>query len=238
MMDNTTITNFEMLDEYIQCIENGKLKKQISSFFKLMHDRLKECPASNKLEYHNSFPGGLLDHSIRVVQIALDIFGIFQKFQVEMTCTESDIIVASLLHDIGKLGTLDDLYYIPQDNEWRKENLGEHYKYNADIPIMPHSHRSIFLLQQIGIEVSLPIWKAIIAHDGLYTDTNRSYFITMPSSKDDILMHIIHQADIMSAITESNYRIHSNNDDDDEPKKELSEKEFNKITDELLAKWD
>ena len=39
-------------------------------------------------------------------------------------------------HDLGKVGDLENEYYIPQDNEWRRKTLGEVFTHNTDIDNM------------------------------------------------------------------------------------------------------
>ena len=61
--------------------------------------------------------------------------------------------------------------------------------------------RSLFLLQQAGIELTTNEWIAIKTHDGLYDQANEAYLKGyMPETKPRTsLPFIIHQADLMAA---------------------------------------
>jgi hypothetical protein len=64
--------------------------------------------------------------------------------------------------------------------------------------------RGLWLLSQIGVEVSKNEWLAIKLHDGLYDDTNKSYLMSWaPETKlRTSLPFIIHQADLLAARVE------------------------------------
>jgi hypothetical protein len=64
--------------------------------------------------------------------------------------------------------------------------------------------RSLFLLQQRGIRVSLKEWFGIKLHDGLYDESNKPYFITYDKNSRlrSNLPYILHQADSIAAKVE------------------------------------
>jgi hypothetical protein len=65
--------------------------------------------------------------------------------------------------------------------------------------------RSLFCLQEFGIAINEREFLAIKLHDSLYEEGNKSYY--MPYNHDfkikSNLIHILHQADFMSSIIES-----------------------------------
>jgi hypothetical protein len=64
--------------------------------------------------------------------------------------------------------------------------------------------RGLWLLSQLGIEVSKNEWLAIRLHDGLYDESNKSYLLSWgPETKlRTSLPFIIHQADLLAARVE------------------------------------
>jgi hypothetical protein len=71
-------------------------------------ERLATCPASSKVSYHNAFPGGLIDHSLRVLSTASKLCKTFNY-----NLPKESLVIACLFHDIGKVGDDVDDFYLP-----------------------------------------------------------------------------------------------------------------------------
>mgnify|MGYP003138566203 CR=1 FL=1 len=99
------------------------------------------------------------------------------------------------------MGDEENDSYIPQDDKWRREKLGEDYKFNTQVPFASVPDRGLFMLQSHGIKYSFNEMVAIQTHDGLYDEANSKYLKTfMPEQKPrTCLPYIIHQADLMAA---------------------------------------
>lgn len=151
-------------------------------------ERLALCPASGKREYHNSFPGGLLDHSLRVLGNAMRLTGAFG-----WKVSKDSLIIATLFHDLGKVGDHESDYYIPQTDQWRVDKLGEEYTYNKDIQYMTVPDRGIFLCQHFGLKLKQDELLAIRLNDGQYADENAAYKL-----KEPMLADVVHIADLIS----------------------------------------
>ena len=117
------------------------------------------------------------------------------------TFTEEELFVSALNHDLGKIGSLEEVSVFPSNDEWRKKNLGEMYTFNTKNEYMTVPDRSLFLLQQAGIQLTTNEYIAIKTHDGLYDDANSPYLKGfMPETKPRTsLPYVIHQADLMAA---------------------------------------
>jgi hypothetical protein len=102
------------------------------------------------------------------------------------------------------MGLDEGEYYKPNDSQWHIDKLGQIYKFNTDIPAMKVAERSLFLLQNWGVRVTLNEHLAISLHDGLYDDSNKFYL--MSGMKETRLRNhlpiLIHQADQMAAYIE------------------------------------
>ena len=182
----------------------GDRKDQLIDFYKSIEELLVMAPASTKLDHHNCFPGGYLDHVIRVVEASLVYQKVWDKFGQKKTYTDEELVFSAINHDLGKLGTVDQPVYIQNDSQWHIEKQGALYKYNPKVTHMRISDRSLFYLQQYGIEVTENEYLAIKLHDGLYEEGNKPYFMTY--NKDTELkcnlVHILHHADMMASRVE------------------------------------
>ena len=161
---------FQALNE-----KTGKRAENLKALIDWVGDRLVMCPSSERNEYFNSYPGGLLDHALKILESS---YKIAKGCGIEVS--NESIILCSLFCLIGKVGDEKHDFYLPQDNNWRKENLGENYKFNDKLPHMRTTHRSLYLLQKFGVELSYEEWMAILLADGL-TDDTRLYSMREPS---------------------------------------------------------
>lgn len=186
-----------LIDKYISEPRAEKLK----AFYAEFSERFLFMPASGTNHFHNAFPGGYLDHIVRVTRIALELTELWRKAGADIEFTVEELVFSALHHDLGKFGFGEGEQYIHNDSEWHKEKLGQLYKNNPAIPFMLVSDRSLFLLQQMGVELTLNEYLAIKLHDGLYEDSNKPYLMShSPDSKlRTNLPFILHQADLMAS---------------------------------------
>ena len=154
-------------------------------------ERLALCPASGKKDYHNSFPGGLIDHSLRVLMNARTLAKAFS-----WTIPKESLIIACLFHDLGKVGDVNDDYYVAAE-EWRQQKLGETYTYNKDIQYMSVPHRGVFLCQHFGLQLKMEEILAITLNDGWVVEENKPYCL-----KEPLLAHVVMTADYISCMQE------------------------------------
>jgi hypothetical protein len=177
-------------------------KEKLVEFYEKYQERVILMPASHKKEYHSAFPGGYVDHVNRVVKAALSMSGVWESFGCDMTTfTTEELVFSAINHDLGKMGSVDEESYITQDDKWRREKLGEDYKFNPKVPFASVPDRGLFMLQSHGITYTFNEMLAIQTHDGLYDDANKKYLMTyMPEQKPRTsLPFILHQADMMAA---------------------------------------
>jgi len=172
-------------DKFYQLCTSAKdRKKQITSFLEHFGERIAMCPASSRTQYHNAFPGGLVDHSLRVLKNAHSISKIYND-KIE----NDSLILSALFHDIGKIGDFKHEYYLQQDSSWHIDR-GMIYKHNENIQYMTSSDRGLYLLQAFDVKLCIDEWLAIKLNDGHEAEENRPYRMKEPT-----LAVIIHQAD-------------------------------------------
>jgi|TARA_A100001015_G_scaffold321327_1_gene451496 hypothetical protein len=191
--------------EFISNIEKyitGERQQKLLDFYKKYEERISLMPAAHKKEYHNSFPGGYVDHVNRVVAASLKIYDVWCEFEMDRsTFTIEELVFSAINHDLGKMGDENNASYIPQTDKWRREKLGEEYMFNKEVPFASVPDRGLFMLQSHGVSYTFNEMLAIQTHDGLYDDANIKYLKTfMPEQKPRTsLPFILHQADLMAA---------------------------------------
>ena len=195
----------ENWDELMSIIDkhiSSPRKEKLIEFYEQYAERLMLMPAAHKKEYHNAFPGGYVEHVLRVIRCALKQAGVWQSEGADMnTFTTEELVFSALNHDLGKMGDENEDSYIPQTDQWRKDKLGEDYMFNTKVPFASVPDRGLFLLQSHGIQYTFNEMIAIQTHDGLYDEANNKYLKNfMPEQKPRTsLPFILHQADLMAA---------------------------------------
>ena len=177
-------------------------RSKLLNFYQKHSERFMLMPASHKKEYHNAFPGGYIDHVNRVVDCALKVNQLWIEMGVNSsTYTEEEVVFSALNHDLGKFGDENNESYLPQTDQWRKDKLGEDYKFNDNLEYMSVPDHGLHLLMSNDIPFSKNEMLAIKLHDGLYDDSNKSYLMSWrPETRPRTsLIFIVHQADLMAA---------------------------------------
>jgi len=197
------LKTWNTLMEFIEQNFQGEQRQNILKLYTHFENRMIDAPASSRPNFHNCFVGGWLDHTLRVVQTALNIKQLFIDLGVNVTASDSDIILAAMFHDLGKVGDIDNPYYVKQTDEWRRNKLNEWYTFNNKLEPMSVTDRSLWLLQHFNIKVNSEVWKAIKLSDGLFDDGNNKLFRS-PDNRN-ILHYIIHFADWTSTVAEKQH---------------------------------
>jgi len=199
----------ENWDKLIQVIkdtfEDGSERRE--NLLKMYHDledRMIMAPASGKEEFHYCHVGGYVEHVLHVVDTAQKMSDTYEAAGGHKNWTNEELVFSALHHDLGKVGDLNDEYYVPQDNDWRRKTLGEVYTHNTDIPSMRVPDRALFLLQHFGVKCNVNETLAIKLADGLYDDSSQYYLKVYDSSRSlkNHLPLIIHWADHMASTVE------------------------------------
>ena len=121
-----------------------------------------EAPSSTK--YHNSFKGGLLDHSLKVY----DTF-VKKIEEYNLDLPKESAIICSVLHDMCKvkLYKVDTNWYKDKDNKWQSR---EEYVYKDEFPL-GHGEKSVILIQQFmqltELEIMLIRWHMATTDEGV-----------------------------------------------------------------------
>lgn len=177
-------SNFDKYRSFMEKL--GDRSEAALSLVDHLGERLAVCPASSRKDFHAAFPGGLVDHSLRVLSNALKLCKAFG-----WDIPKDSLIIGCLLHDIGKCGDEDQDYYIPQTDSWRVDKLGEVYTHNKKMQYMTVPDRGVWLCQHFGLKLTKEEFLAIKLNDGQYAEENSPYKMKEPS-----LAIAVHMADL------------------------------------------
>lgn len=192
--------------EYIEKYISGSRKEALIKMYEELSDRVLTAPASSHSTRHNCFPGGYIDHVNRVVKTAINLYSVWTEAGAATNkFTLEEVVFAAINHDLGKVGSSTEDYYIPNDSDWHVKR-GQIYKINPSLQFMKVPDRSIFLLQEYGVKFSENEYLAIKLHDGLYGKGNESYLMAgQPefSLKTDLPI-LLHHSDHLATLIEGN----------------------------------
>ena len=121
-------------------------------------------------------------------------YRVFDAMVNDSNVPKASIVKAAFLHDLGKVGDGTEPYYLPQDNDWRRENLGEMFTINWEMTkrhYLPVPVRSLWFAQQYGVPLTQEEYQAVIASDGPETVMGKA----VSAIRETPLAMIVHFAD-------------------------------------------
>lgn len=190
LSEEQIITNWEKFSSLL--LQTGDERAEaIQTMLDHLGDRLATTPASSRVEYHNCFPGGLIEHSLRVLKNCTRLIKVSPTIYKDIP--EESVVFAALLHDLGKVGDLDNDRYLPQTNNYYREK-GNLYEMNHEMEYSTVAHAGVFILQHFGIKTTWGEWQAIMLNDGPVLAENKPYCM-----KESPLALLVHQADRLAA---------------------------------------
>lgn len=194
----------EDYDRFMSLIEEDPRSENLKRMYEALDQELAEAPAAAVQHHHNAFPGGYLDHVLRVHDISLEMTKTFHAFEGELNFTPQELRFAALHHDLGKLGEPSEPYYVEQDSDWHRKTLGQNYKYNNTIQYMRVTDRAHYMLQQYDIKITKNEWLGIHLSDGMYDESNKSYLKNnmYPYPMKTNIPYIVHVSDYLAMVIE------------------------------------
>ena len=195
--------NFSVLLKVIETKITGERKEKLLKLHDDWADRIAVAPASMKTNYHNAFVGGYVLHVLNVVKAVGMVADSWKKMGVALDFTQEEMYLSAICHDLGKIGTEEEDYYLPCEEQWMLKK-GQVFVMNPRLQYMKVAERSLMNLQRRGIELSEKEYLSIKLHDGLYEDSNKAYLVSFSEdyALKTYLPHILHQADMMAAKSE------------------------------------
>lgn len=184
LSDDKIAENMARVQNIVSGWDGARRKAVAKMFSGPIGEEYFTAPASSREDYHGCFPGGLCDHSLRVV----DQMTVLAKVMLPGLPPE-EIEFLGLMHDLGKVGDEGRPLYIPNSSTWHK-NKGILYETNHDLAYMPICDRTMYLLQKYGITVNDHEYIALRISDGPYEKSNEKY-----NMKEPDLALLVHFAD-------------------------------------------
>ena len=143
-------------------------------------------------QYHLSREGGLLEHSLNVLDICRELNTAFNAGIKDET-----LVIVALLHDLGKMGDHGKENYVENILKSGSRSESKPYVTNPKLAYIPHEVRSVMIAER-HISLTEEEEQAILYHNGLY-----GAFKYDIQNKETPLYMIIHFADMWaSRVTE------------------------------------
>ena len=204
LTEKQIVDNWNKLMQLIENTFEGDRLKKLKTMYTYFEDRMSIAPASGKAAYHNAMVGGYVEHVLHVTDCALKIKKLWEEDGAMINFTDEELIFAAMHHDLGKVGDLDNDYYIPQDSEWHRKNRGEIFKHNAALQYMTVTDRAIFILNHFGIKMSQWEYIGLRLTDGMYEAANKAYYVSYVPERQlrSNIAYILHQADMLATHVE------------------------------------
>ena len=197
--------NWKKLMQLIEDTFEGDRLRKLKTMYTYFEDRMCMAPASAKEHYHNAHVGGYVEHVLHVIDCALQINNLWKNNGATIDFTDEELIFAAMHHDLGKVGDLENDYYIPNESEWHRKNQGAIFTHNPKLQYMSVTDRALFLLGHFKIPMSQWEYVGLRLTDGLYEEANKSYYISYnPDWRlRSNIAYILHQADSMATHIEN-----------------------------------
>ena len=192
--------NWQQLRDLITDTFEGERLEKLNEMYDYFEDRMIIAPASGKEHYHNAHVGGYVEHVLHVTDCAVQLKKVWEDNNATINFSDEELIFAALHHDLGKVGDMNNDYYVPQESEWHRKNQGSIFTHNSKLQYMTVTDRAIYILNQFGILMTEWEYVGLRLTDGLYEEANKSYYISYNpdwSLKSNIA-YILHQADSMA----------------------------------------
>jgi len=180
---------------------SGERETKLLEMYKHFEDRMMFAPASGTAHFHNCFIGGYVEHVLHITEISKRLFTLYGDLGAHIDYTEEEVIFAALHHDLGKVGDLENDYYVPNDSKWHIENQGKYYKRGKDLNFMTVTDRAIYLLNHFGLTMSENEYLALRLTDGMYEEANKTYLMSYldENKVKSNLSILLHQADMLAS---------------------------------------
>lgn len=154
--EQVIIKNFELFKT--QAAKLGAKGGSLSTFLDSNAERVMLAPASTKRDFVCCHAGGLVEHSLRVLQ---NVAKLRQVYNLTDTVEVPSIILTSLFHDIGKVGTGSKDYYVDNASDWHRDKLGIYYNIADRFQHVSVGQLSLMQLSGNKVEIDIDEWYSI-----------------------------------------------------------------------------
>ena len=156
------------------------------------------APASTR--FHGNYQGGLLEHSLHVLEFALTNLNWLMKYKPELEKIKESVVIAALFHDVCKVNQYHwgEEKFTKVDGKWAKYQA---YGFEDNLP-MGHGEKSVYYVSKhielTTSEILAIRWHMGYSEPGTALDGLTKY--AYQAASQDPLVKIIHAADVISVL--------------------------------------
>ncbi len=176
-MSDSTEKTLQKIEQYFSILKKVLNAKEMKAVESTDLQRLAVCPRGLTEEL-GGMPGGLVEFSL---EVALKAKSMASFFNVD----PKSIVKVALLHELGKMGHLSDeskQLFLDQDSDWHREKLGQNYKYNPECDRMNTGHRTLWMLNELGIKLNFDEYMAMLTSQGFHLQDNAFHAANAPAT--------------------------------------------------------
>lgn len=153
--------SYDKIKEFIKTSKtfegNGDKLAALDKLFNYLENETEWLTAYCSTRFHNSYEGGLLDHSISVANYMLKFV---RAFAPEID--EGEAVLVALLHDCGKCCQYKRKPATPRQQQYGYPgSMG----INDDVPYMEHEDRSLWIITKFYPYLTQEMFEAIAQHN-------------------------------------------------------------------------
>lgn len=139
-----------------------------NSLLEFLGEDFYTCPATSKMDMYGCYPGGLLNHLIKVAKYSIRINEMLPDYLIQPV---GSIIRTVFLSQIGKV-----FMFCPNQNDWEIKNLGKLYDFCNQEISMKVGERSIYYIFKNGGQLNEVEYQAILNLDKDGNDKMSKYY--------------------------------------------------------------
>lgn len=158
IQEDKMVNNWEVLLGLVNEKLPAELSKPLSKLCDDNAEKFITAPASSNAKYVGAFSGGLVWHSTNVLR---NMKTLRKSYDLGGdTIPVEDMIVAALFHDVGKIGTETEDYYVAAKSKWHADN-GFVFQINPSLASVSVPTLSLWWLNKYNVPLTLDTITAI-----------------------------------------------------------------------------
>ena len=122
----------QYIRDHVESFNTEERAAKLNKMYDHFEERMMLAPASSTDYFHNSWPGGYIDHVMNITEAGKKLFELYKEFGFKLSYDLDSVVFCTMHHDLGKLGSLDEEYYRPNPSEWHRINQGKMYEVNPN----------------------------------------------------------------------------------------------------------
>lgn len=187
---NIIENNYNKLESIVNKYFSPERTKKAIYMLEQLQERILMAPASTRVDFHNAYPGGWLQHTLNVINASSKLYNVWKEFKNGVSnFTVEELIFSAMFHDLGKIGDIKEPYYIPAPSWQQQKGIKYEVNHKKLSYWMDVSQRSLFLLQYFDIKVTDNESMAILMSNGLFAKTITEQHYTLLKSNLPIIVH-------------------------------------------------